>query len=229
MNAGHAGRPLDVGDPDWGGLLEAEGEAQVLDLVSIDHVHGKSHQLLLGLIVPVNAGKLPVRNDNSALVDDNGAAAIAGQGLTIDGHITVPTGILGLKNIQAEGLGWCQYWLSTHLLRGEPKGPKGRTNSRLPKPSNGGRRAMNAEGMASSGECTGLAPTSAGASRRAACNRPRIIRRLQSMIQASDEWRRREVVRESDGDVAELLGKSRATALEHWHSRLTEGKGLGRV
>lgn len=69
MNAGHRYCSFDVRDPHWGDLLEANRETNVLNILAVDGADVQAEELLLGHIVPSNAGEVPSSVHNSIIVD----------------------------------------------------------------------------------------------------------------------------------------------------------------
>lgn len=102
VNAGHGDGTLDVRDPDWGDLLEAKGEADVVDMLAVDRGDVQAKELLLRHMVAVKAGEVPGGVDDSVLVEGEGAVASLAQGLAIDGDVAVATRVGRLVNVESE-------------------------------------------------------------------------------------------------------------------------------
>lgn len=102
VNAGHGCRAFDIGDPHWGNLLEANGESDVLDLLTVDRANIQAEKLLLRRVVPSHAGKVPGGIHHSVVVDGKRATAPFRELLAVDGDIAITTGVRGFVNVEAK-------------------------------------------------------------------------------------------------------------------------------
>jgi hypothetical protein len=88
-------RSFDVSDPNLSLLLELDSETHVIDLLAINKVDVHIQGLFLVRITEVDAGELPVGNQEATLLRGNGAGAeaigILGKGLAVKQNISVTT------------------------------------------------------------------------------------------------------------------------------------------